>query len=116
MIYKSGISPLSWKQKKEKIKASEHSAADEILTSLSSPLHPSLPPSLPPSASPSFSLPLSPTLSLALISGRVGIVLLMIYYTSPLSTIAKVVKDKDSTSIGTHFYLLYYYKGTDNDT
>ena len=26
----------------------------------------------------------------------------MIYYTSPLSTIAKVVKDKDSTSIGTH--------------
>ena len=27
----------------------------------------------------------------------------MIYYTSPLSTIAKVVKDKDSTSIGTHF-------------
>ena len=31
--------------------------------------------------------------------GRVGISLLMIYYCSPLSTIAKVVQTKDSSSI-----------------
>lgn len=45
------------------------------------------------------------------VMGRMGISLLMIYYLSPLSTIAKVVKDKDSSSIDAALTVVGVFNG-----